>query len=84
MTSPDPTFSRLRWRCRRGMRELDVLLLRYLYREFPAAAPSAQSAFERLLSAQDPEILDLLAGRLVVDDAALNEVIQRLLAQSRH
>jgi succinate dehydrogenase flavin-adding protein (antitoxin of CptAB toxin-antitoxin module) len=66
------------------MRELDVLLLRYLDREFPAATPSAQSAFERLLSAQDPEILDLLAGRLVVENAALNEVIQRLLAQSRH
>ncbi|TFG87345.1 MAG: succinate dehydrogenase assembly factor 2 family protein [Chromatiales bacterium] len=77
-------LSRLRWRCRRGMRELDVLLLRYLDREFPAATPSAQSAFERLLSAQDPEILDLLAGRLVVENAALNEVIQRLLAQSRH
>ncbi len=77
-------LSRLRWRCRRGMRELDVLLLRYLDREFEAATPSAQSAFERLLTAQDPEILDLLAGRLVVDDAALNEVIQRLLAQSRH
>jgi antitoxin CptB len=76
-------LSRLRWRCRRGMRELDVLLLRYLDREFPAAAPSARSAFERLLSAQDPEILDLLAGRLVVEDVALNEVIQRLLAQSR-
>jgi len=66
------------------MRELDVLLLRYLDREFPAAAPLAQSAFERLLSAQDPEICDLLAGRWVVDDVALNEVIQRLLAQSRH
>jgi antitoxin CptB len=81
----DPVhLSRLRWRCRRGMRELDVLLLRYLDREFPAAAPSAQRAFERLLSAQDPEILDLLAGRLLADDVALNEVIQRLLAQSRH
>ena len=77
-------LSRLRWRCRRGMRELDVLLLRYLDREFQAAAPSARSAFERLLSAQDPEILDLLAGRAVADDAALNEIVQRLLAQSRH
>ena len=77
-------LSRLRWRCRRGMRELDVLLLRYLDREFATAAPSARSAFERLLSAQDPEILDLLAGRLAVDDVALNEVIKRLLAQSRN
>ena len=66
------------------MRELDVLLLRYLEREFPAASPVAQGAFEALLSAQDPEIVDLLAGRTVTDDASLNDVIQRLLAQSRH
>ena len=77
-------LSRLRWRCRRGMRELDVLLLRYLDREFRAASPGAQAAFERLLSAQDPEILDLLAGRIIADDTGLNEVIQRLLAQSRN
>jgi len=77
-------LSRLRWRCRRGMRELDVLLLRYLDREFAGASPDVQTAFERLLSAQDPEILDLLAGRLVADDDGLNEVIQGLLAQSRN
>lgn len=66
------------------MRELDVLLLRYLEREFPAAGESARVAFEALLSAQDPEILDLLAGRVVADDAALDALIQRLLAQARH
>jgi succinate dehydrogenase flavin-adding protein (antitoxin of CptAB toxin-antitoxin module) len=66
------------------MRELDVLLLRYLEREFPDAPPDAQAAFESLLSAQDPEIVDLLAGRAVAQDASLNDVIQRLLAQSRH
>jgi antitoxin CptB len=66
------------------MRELDVLLLRYLEREFPAASPAAQVAFEVLLTAQDPEIVDLLAGRAVAQDASLNDVIQRLLAQSRH
>lgn len=66
------------------MRELDTLLLRYLEREFPAAGPAAQAAFEALLSAQDPEIVDLLAGRAIAQDAPLNDVIQRLLAQSRH
>ena len=77
-------LARLRWGCRRGMRELDVLLLRYLEREFPTASPSVQAAFETLLSAQDPEILDLLAGRMVAEDADINDVIQRLLAQSRY
>jgi succinate dehydrogenase flavin-adding protein (antitoxin of CptAB toxin-antitoxin module) len=66
------------------MRELDVLLLRYLEREFAGAAPALQAAFEELLSAQDPEIVDLLAGRAVTEDPDLNEVIQRLLAQSHH
>jgi len=66
------------------MRELDVLLLRFLEREFPSAAPAVQVGFELLLSAQDPEIVDLLAGRMIAEDPALNDVIQRLLAQSRH
>ncbi len=66
------------------MRELDVLLSRFLEREFPSAAPAVQAGFELLLSAQDPEIVDLLAGRMIAEDPALNDVIQRLLAQSRH
>jgi antitoxin CptB len=77
-------LARLRWRCRRGMRELDVLLLRYLERDFPVADAATQAAFEELLSAQDPQIVDLLAGREVADDLALNAVIQRLLANARH
>jgi antitoxin CptB len=66
------------------MRELDVLLLGYLEREFAGAAPSEQAAFEALLSAQDPDIVDLLAGRVVAEDPAITHVIQRLLFQSRH
>ena len=66
------------------MRELDMLLLRYLEREFPGAAAEAQAAFEQLLSAQDPDIVDLLAGRVVAEDPRLNELVQRLLANSRH
>ncbi len=66
------------------MRELDVLLVRFLEREFPTVEPPVQAAFELLLSAQDPEIVDLLAGRMIAEDPVLNDVIQRLLAQSRH
>ena len=61
-----------------------MLLLRYLEREFPEAEAEAQAAFEQLLSAQDPDIVDLLAGRVVAEDPRLNELVQRLLANSRH
>lgn len=61
------------------MRELDTLLLRYLERDWPTAPAVEQDAFESLLTHQDPEILDLLAGRAMTDDPALQHVVRRLL-----
>ena len=48
-------LSRLRWRCRRGMRELDVLLVRYLDRDFAGASSRERDAFRALLDLPDPE-----------------------------
>ena len=75
-------LAELRWHCRRGMRELDVLLMRYMDGEYPTANPEQQAAFEVLLNLQDPEILELLTGRVVAEDASLQDVVQRLLTKS--
>lgn len=71
----DVEMSRLRWRCRRGMRELDTLLLRYVDEIYPGADPDEQSAFRRLLTTPDPEILALLTGRSATDDPRLAKII---------
>jgi antitoxin CptB len=78
----DREMSRLRWRCRRGMRELDMLLLNYLDNSYPDAAATEQRAFRRLLTTPDPDILALLTGRAVNDDVHLSYVIKRLLERS--
>jgi succinate dehydrogenase flavin-adding protein (antitoxin of CptAB toxin-antitoxin module) len=64
------------------MRELDVLLERYLERDYRDSPPVQQAAFETLLSLQDPEILELLTGRNVSEDEGVRDVVQRLLANS--
>lgn len=69
---------RLRWRCRRGMRELDVLLVRYLERDWRAAGPAERAAFRALLERQDPDINALLLGRLQPQDEALARVLECL------
>jgi antitoxin CptB len=71
-------LGRLRWRCRRGMRELDVLLLRYLERDWPRAGTAERAAFQALLARQDPEIHALLLGRLPADDEVLARVLESL------
>ena len=51
-----PDAGRLRWRCRRGMKELDILLARYMDERFGAAPPQEQEAFRGLLEISDPLI----------------------------
>ena len=49
-------IGRLRWRCRRGMRELDVLLTRYVDEHYADASSEDQEAFRTLLESPDPLI----------------------------
>lgn len=75
----DVELSRLRWRCRRGMRELDVLLLDYVDRHYSKVTDVEQRCFRRLLTLPDPEILALLTGRSLAQDEVLGHLIKQLL-----
>jgi antitoxin CptB len=68
-------LSQLRWRCRRGMRELDVLLIRYLDRRWAQASRSERKAFVQLVEMPDPELFGYLVGTSSPADATQREVI---------
>jgi antitoxin CptB len=73
------SLSRLRWQCRRGMRELDVLMSRWLERDWTAASSAERTAFEQLLGLQDPQLAEyLLRGEPHPDPVAAG-VIARML-----
>lgn len=67
---------RLRWRCRRGMRELDQLLTRWLDREWTAASDSRREVFLRLLDSEDDRLWRWFLGHETAPDAALDSLIQ--------
>lgn len=70
--------SQLVWRCRRGIRELDVLLGRFLERDYHALQADEKLAFQRLLEVQDPVIMDWLFGKSESEDGEIQEIISRL------
>lgn len=74
------TLQRLRWRCRRGMRELDQLMLRYLDRRWPEADADERAVFERLLGCEDDLLWRWCMGYARSDDAELDALIRRILA----
>lgn len=67
----------LRWRLRRGMKELDVLLERYFERRYAAADGAEQRAFARLLEHEDPEIWHWLMAQAPVP-GELDHVIRQI------
>ena len=54
---------RLRWHCRRGLLELDLVLARFLDGDFPRLDAAGRAAFGRLLELPDNDLWDLIAGR---------------------
>ncbi len=52
----DPQRARLSWRCRRGRREWDLLLLDWLARHYDAASPRQRARFAAVLELPDPEL----------------------------
>ena len=74
--------ARLRWQCRRGMRELDQLLTHYLERRYPLAAEQEKSAFHTLLALPDPELIGYLLQREVPREASLKDVVNRIREQT--
>jgi antitoxin CptB len=60
----DAEARRLLWRCRRGMKELDVLLERYARSYLPNASHEQRRLFERFLELPDPLVADYLFGHL--------------------
>ena len=76
----DPRIARLRWRCRRGMRELDSLLLRFVDAEAVRLSEAELVTFEGILELPDPVLHSYLLGRSAPADAATVVLIERIRA----
>lgn len=55
--------NRLRWRCHRGMRELDIVFGRFLDHEFEQLDPAQRANFAALLDTSDPDLYAWLLQR---------------------
>ena len=71
---------RLRWRCRRGMRELDQLLERYLDRRLAEASEAERGTFLRLLDCEDDRLWRWVLGHERPEDAELQSLVEELRA----
>lgn len=79
--SDEADARRLLWRCRRGMKELDVLLERFARTRYAAVPPDQKRAFARLLDLPDPDLVDYLFGYVTPPDPELARLTQLITAR---
>ena len=70
--------AKLLWRCRRGMKELDVLMQRYVEEKYFQSTDKQKAAFEQLLQMQDPDLYGLILGRIEDADKDIMYVVSTL------
>jgi antitoxin CptB len=80
-TSAD--VARLRWRCRRGMHELDGVLESFAQRALETLDADDFARFERILDLPDPELVAYLLGRSAPADPDLLRLLERIRSSHR-
>jgi len=76
--SGEAELKRLRWRCRRGMRELDQLMLRYLDAAWAQDPEAQRGVFLRLLDCEDDKLWRWFMGHEFPDDAEIATLVERI------
>ena len=73
-------LDRIRWHCRRGLLELDLVLADFLDRHLEALDAQQLENFRELLEYQDNDLLDLVMGRAELCDMRCQPVLDLLRA----
>jgi antitoxin CptB len=71
-------LARLRWRCRRGLLENDLILARFLDTRGDSITESEVAALDKLLDLGDNDLWELLSGRREPADETVVPLIKRM------
>lgn len=82
MSEESAQRARARWLCRRGMKELDVLLTGFMDAHYDAMTPQEQTSFQAVLELPDPDLWACLVSGHSTGDPSLDHVIARI--RERH
>jgi antitoxin CptB len=67
---------RIRWQCRRGLLELDLVLMKFLDGQLENLSPAGMATFKRLLNYPDNDLWDLINGKATAPDPDIAQIIK--------
>jgi len=70
--------NRVRWLCRRGMKELDLVINRYFESDYDSLSEQEQTEFKNFLNLEDPEIFSWIMGRTTPENPLYAGIVSKL------
>ncbi|MFT5563078.1 MAG: antitoxin CptB [Candidatus Azotimanducaceae bacterium] len=81
MLTEEEKLNRMRWRSRRGMLELDLMMLPFFDEVYRTLSLNRQVAFQRLLEQEDPDLWDWFSQKGEPEDPDLRDLVRFMLAR---
>ena len=75
---PEQVNSKLRWRCRRGMLELDIMLNNFVDNQYVLLEREQKNTFDQLLDYPDQLLFDLFLGHMESSDNKVSDLVQTI------
>ena len=76
--SPEVPLSELKWRCRRGMLELDIFLKKFLQYGYSKLDDQGREDFYELLEYPDQELVEILLGQVSATEQHINDIASKI------
>ena len=77
-TMPEQVNSQLRWRCRRGMLELDIILNNFIDNNYTQLSAEEKEIFDQVLDYPDQLLFDLFLGYMESSDNNVSKLVQTI------
>lgn len=70
---------KIKWKCRRGMLELDILLERFYKNQFQILTAEEKKIFNRLLDEPDPLLYNWLLGHEIPSSPQFQSLVNKIV-----
>lgn len=70
---------RLQWQCRRGIKEVEVLLVPFFQQRYADLSAEGKQVFERLLACHDVDLFEWFTERSKSEDSDIQEMVDEIL-----
>ncbi len=75
-------MSKLKWHCRRGVKELDIVLSQYLDNHYANDSKIEKATFKALVALEDPILLAMLMGDIEPANLEQQKMLEKLRNQN--